>query len=634
MSTKTTFKRIALVAVAALGLGVLSVAPSSATVSGLSLTVTTGTAAAGKSDTATAATVTVAGLVTNGAADSITVTFINKDVSANTSAVARLSYLETTTGNSITNPTLVSSSQGAYTAAIKGTNVVPSSDSKTASAAPFVLASGAAGYVGAKFYLQLESTTASLGTAGVFTYTVLVASYAGTTQVGSTSADVTITIAEPANTSKTVSAAKSFAFTKATTTTLADSVVSASDAVISGVSTAGSVAGYLYVGVRNADGTKYNVAQDSITVTLTGVGNICDGGTCGKSIKVNTTGDKEFTIVGDGSTGSASIVVSTTVNTYAAKSVTFNAKSPTAITTSNRYPNNLRVGTNSDAIQVTAVDGTSAWTSPVWIVASSDADALIAGSTTPVACTAWSAANGTRCSITASAPGTAKFKVIDAATVATATTSSAEFSVTVTASSADKVAIAFDKASYQPFEKALITVTPLDAAGKAIQQTTINSIFASGGISTNIGFSGASDTITAVDISTSATTSSTSNTVAGARTYVVYMPASGDVTISATGGTGLPLAGQVKVSATASVVNSSVDAATDAANEATDAANAATDAALAAADAADAATAAAQDASDAVAALSATVAKLVASLKAQITSLTNLVIKIQKKVRA
>jgi hypothetical protein len=634
MSTKTTFKRIALVAVAALGLGVLSVAPSSATVSGLSLTVANGTAAAGKSDTATAATVTVAGLVTNGAADSITVTFINKDVSANTSAVARLSFLDTTTGNSITNPTLVSSTQGAYTAAVKGTNVVPSSDSKTASAAPFVLASGAAGYVGAKFYLQLDSTTASLGTAGVFTYTVLVSSYAGATQVGATSADVTITIAEPANTSKTVSAAKSFAFTKATTTATVDGVVSASDAVISGVSTAGSVAGYLYVGVRNADGTKYNVAQDSITVTLTGVGNICDGGTCGKSIKVNTTGDKEFTIVGDGSTGSASIVVSTTVNTYAAKSVTFNAKSPTAITTSNRYPNNLRVGTNSDAIQVTAVDGTSAWTSPVWIVASSDADALIAGSTTPQSCTGWTSANGTRCSITASAPGTAKFKVIDAATVATATTSSAEFSVTVTASSAASVAIAFDKASYQPFEKALITVTPLDAAGKAIQQTTINSIFASGGISTNIGFSGASDTITAVDISTSATTSSSSNTVAGARTYVVYMPASGDVTISATGGTGLPLAGQVKVSATASVVNSSVDAATDAANEATDAANAATDAALAAADAADAATAAAQDASDAVAALSATVAKLVASLKAQITSLTNLVIKIQKKVKA
>lgn len=74
--------------------------------------------------------------------------------------------------------------------------------------------------------------------------------------------------------------------------------------------------------------------------------------------------------------------------------------------------------------------------------------------------------------------------------------------------------------------------------------------------------------------------------------------------------------------------------AADAAAEATDAANAATDAANAAAEAADAATAAAQDAADAVAALSAQVAALISGLKAQLTALTNLVIKIQKKVKA
>jgi hypothetical protein len=75
-------------------------------------------------------------------------------------------------------------------------------------------------------------------------------------------------------------------------------------------------------------------------------------------------------------------------------------------------------------------------------------------------------------------------------------------------------------------------------------------------------------------------------------------------------------------------------AAVDAAAEATDAANAATDAANAAAEAADAATAAAQDAADAVAALSAQVATLISGLKAQLTALTNLIIKIQKKVKA
>jgi len=78
----------------------------------------------------------------------------------------------------------------------------------------------------------------------------------------------------------------------------------------------------------------------------------------------------------------------------------------------------------------------------------------------------------------------------------------------------------------------------------------------------------------------------------------------------------------------------SISSATDAANEATDAANAATDAANAAAEAADAATAAAQDAQAAVAALATQVADLISGIKAQITALTNLVVKIQKKVKA
>jgi len=80
--------------------------------------------------------------------------------------------------------------------------------------------------------------------------------------------------------------------------------------------------------------------------------------------------------------------------------------------------------------------------------------------------------------------------------------------------------------------------------------------------------------------------------------------------------------------------DNSAAAAADAAAEATDAANAATDAANAAAEAADAATAAAQDAADAVAALSTQVSEMVDALKKQITALTNLVIKIQKKVKA
>jgi trimeric autotransporter adhesin len=90
--------------------------------------------------------------------------------------------------------------------------------------------------------------------------------------------------------------------------------------------------------------------------------------------------------------------------------------------------------------------------------------------------------------------------------------------------------------------------------------------------------------------------------------------------------------GSVTVAVPAGV--DSAQTAADAAAEATDAANAATDAANAAAEAADAATAAAQDAADAVAALSTQVSEMVDALKKQITALTNLVIKIQKKVKA
>jgi hypothetical protein len=91
------------------------------------------------------------------------------------------------------------------------------------------------------------------------------------------------------------------------------------------------------------------------------------------------------------------------------------------------------------------------------------------------------------------------------------------------------------------------------------------------------------------------------------------------------------------VAASKAAQDAAVEAATaaaDAAAEATDAANAATDAANASAEAGDAATAAAQDAADAVAALSTQVSEMIDTLKKQITALTNLVIKIQKKVKA
>jgi hypothetical protein len=97
----------------------------------------------------------------------------------------------------------------------------------------------------------------------------------------------------------------------------------------------------------------------------------------------------------------------------------------------------------------------------------------------------------------------------------------------------------------------------------------------------------------------------------------------------------------IKVGTGVSKANASAEAAADAAAEAIDAANAATDAANLAAEAADAATVAAEEARDAADAATAAVeelatqvATLMAALKAQITTLANTVAKIAKKVKA
>jgi trimeric autotransporter adhesin len=641
MSTKTTFKRIALVAVAALGLGVLSVAPSSAAVSNTTLTVNGAAAvtldAVGSthadSDTTTAASFTVNALATQ-TYDTVTVEIFEKSKpSTAASALVNVTVSDTTTANT----TVSFGALGAATTAVKlnkRANWAAASDSTTAGAyagtngSLIRIVPATAGNIGATFSVNFETTTAVKK--GTYVYTVAVTTYSftssgGTPTVTTASNDISLVVADNSGAAIAPSAATATAFIAASGTPTADAAVSA-------VSTADTtVDAVIYVTIKNAAGATASV-QDSITATVTGAGLVSfDATTYGKSITYAATGTAAgytISIRGDGTAGSSSIAISTKSGATFTKTMSFYSKAAKTLTATVATPV-LGLGANASAVSVAAVDanGTN-WTGSAYIVASAAADALVGGSaTTPVACAAWNADDGILCPVTTIAVGTAKFKIIDASTVALATATSNEVSVTVSNAAPASVKLSFDKATYAPFEKATITVTPLDKDGKAVAAQTAAALVTTAGITSTYAFSAGSDTLTAAGgITTSALT--------GVKKYTVYMPGTGVVKITATGGTALPISGQVEVSATATVVNSSVDAATDAANEATDAANAATDAALAAADAADAATAAAQDASDAVAALSASVEKLVASLKAQLTSLTNLVIKIQKKVKA
>jgi hypothetical protein len=625
MSTKTTFKRVALVAVAALGLGVLSVAPSSATVGTQSITVTNGTSTTALNyDSTTGATFSWSARMDQG--DTVTVNVAPKSIPAGADAnIAQLRYLDSTSA--------ANSFLGTIAAA--GPNVALGNqaallDTVTA-AGTFSIRTSGSGFVGADFRVELDSTTAR--TAGTYTFTVTTKVYnAGSaTATTTTDTDVSIVVSAVASESKVASAATSTAVLNAGSTT-----GSATDSVVAAVATAnGTQVANIVVTLKNAAGG--GSARESITATLTGAGLISpDNSTFGKSFVIApSASETTIRVRADGTAGTGTITISTPSVSFGAKTVVFYAKAAKTVTAATNKPV-IAASANTAVVYAQAVDANgAAWGGAAYIYAASAADALIAGSETPVACTYVVSDNVHACPVTGKLPGTANFKVIDAATVALATATSNSVAVKVSTGTPATAKLAFDKATYAPGEKAQIWVTALDAAGNALPEQTISNIFAAGGITSSTAFSAGSDTVTATFADIAGATSATSGTVAGYKVYTVYMPmSSGDVKISATGGTGLAAAGRVAVSATASVVNSSVDAATDAANEATDAANAATDAALAAADAADAATAAAQDASDAVAALSASVSKLISSLRAQITSLTNLVIKIQKKVRA
>ncbi len=598
MSTTTNFKRIALVTVAALGLGVLATVPSSAAVSAVTTTVANGAATLRSgSDTsvdvdtgvASGASVIVSALIT-AATDSVTVAFFNKNTASETGR-ARLVFIDTQTSSL---SQVSDAGLATYNAAdkVSTANFVDSATAANAAGVQFALSStSGTGLVGARFAIILDTATATAG-AGTNTYTVVVTTRtvnSSTVQIQEYATDVSIVIAAGAAASLVPSATTStFYAGPSTGTKSAEAALTPCSATASA-----TVCATFTLSLKNADSGA--TAQDTVTATTTG-GNLSDGTSTGKSIVLFQTGSKNWTIVPDGTAGPVTVTFKTsitgltftrTVNFYSAKAAT--------ITAANFHPV-LKVGTNTGAVAVTAKDASgNAWTGTAYIYASSAADALVASSTTPVQCAAWNSTTGILCPVAGTALGTAKLKVIDASTVAAANATSNEITVTVKSTTAASVKIAFNKATYAPGEKALVTVTPLAADGTNLPVTTVTNALASGGIKSSVQLGSGSASMESVTITTSAYSSATSDLVAGAMTYVVYMPSvGGTVKLTATGDTGLPLAGQVEVSATATVTDNAA-------------------AALAA-----------------VTALATTVA----SLKTLITTLTNLVLKIQKKVKA
>ena len=607
MSTKTTFKRIALVAVAALGFGLVSVAPSQA---------------APQADSFTSATTSSTGVVNVAQTLNTTVSFI---ADTNTAAM------------SIT-PTVLTAPATAGAFAVTGAETASTTNVNTAYATGLtVTAAGATGRVTAA--VTLSFTPDKVGT-----YTIKLASAGGTNNQSITWTVVATDVAGVSATYSTVAMAAtgSCSFTDgnwsssctgsnypgiystATDTTTATAAISNATTKVAGA----LIASFK---LRQSNGSSNTLATTvPWTVAITsGPGNIQMGYigrlVTAKSVTEGTTtsGNDGYTpfsqdpythtyFVSDGTTG-------TTVITFTAGGVLVATRTITvygAVTslTATQAKSVYAVGANASGISVVAkdVNGTVV---PNTAITAASATTTVATINTPVSTSSVGAAAAF--DVTGVAAGTS----VVTFTSGTITTTS---TVAVGSGTVAAIALSTDATSYLPGSKVVLTATLTSADGKAV---------ADGSYAV-----GATSSIALAAGSLPVATTSTAF-VGGKASFTLNAPVTeGTFVITGTSGT---LTGAATATTENAAATAAAQAASDAAAEATDAANAATDAANAAAEAADAATAAAQDAADAVAALSVQVSEQIEMLKAQnealrkqLIALTNLIIKIQKKVKA
>ena len=615
MSTKTTFKRIALVAVAALGLGVLATAPSQATVQASSLTLSSATSTQFTSETSTAsAAVATLSFLATDVADTVTITAFLMSAPAGNTATPVLQVSETT--SAVVRDDAVGGSALAVGAEETDQTVSVNSTGSSVS-------------VTAKLKVYMNAPTKI----GAYVVKLVPSVAGGGGVIDTTGVTLTITVSQNPTTDTVVTSATSILTTAADTTT-------ATDVVVTAVKTASTTTEVAYIKVTTKNANSSTVSGESYTAVVTGPGLLGSGpltssftdANQGRAITVKA-GDV-VAVYPDGASGVSTITISAKSGAVlATETITFFGDVATLVTTvklaviggTSAVAGVLNVkatdsaGTNVSGIQsfgVVSSDTTKIATVYQTTVASYDATTGLY--TIPVTPVAAGSANLTVTTNTSSTDTTGK----SAAAVAVRVGSKTPAAVTVT----------LDKASYAPGEKATLTVALADATAlDLVGSETYTAIFATGGITSSQALGQGSADLTGTGVISYA---------AGGKKYTIYMPIyEGDVIFSWTtgstasaAGTGLATANQaVAGTFTATVSSASGSAAIDAANEATDAANAATDAALAAADAADAATAAAEDASAAVATLATAVNTALANLKKQITALTALVNKLLKK---
>ena len=489
-----SFKKIALGLAAAMSFGVMSALPTNAAVIAPTLTIDSATDSILVGETATAV---------------VSLSYIS-ETSADTATVLSAMFAQPSTANKSATLTLLETNTA---------TVVIAGDSLTANVNSTV---NTTGYVTAKFTVTLAAPTV----AGTYEARII-------TTRPSTGPSVIWTI--------TVGAGDTVPSASTTTSILNRGEVitaTADDSVFAPKVAASDAAAVIVIAQKNAAG---RATSESLLATVTGSGSIGYGtnattmSVLGRALVIPS--GNYIGVFADGTAGVGTITITTLTGTVlATEKVTFYGDIATIEATPVKSV--IAVGANTTTIKAVAKDASGVTVGAGTLNAFSSNVATVSDS-------------GTAATIV---NGEAVFTITGvkaggvAITVKSGTISSAPVSIRVE-SAAATVKLAFDKDTYLPGEAATIKVTVLDAAGLPVSGKTHSALFATGGITSTYAFGSGSDVLTATSVTTDTDT---------VKSYKVFMPLTENtVTISATGGTSLPLAGQVAVSATAKVSNSS-----------------------------------------------------------------------------
>jgi hypothetical protein len=652
MSNSTFFKRIALTAIAALGFGMLSVAPSNAVVAAHTITIDNDADAIFTNDTATA--VLTHTFLNQAVLDSVTVQALLTSGSNATKGQTKLSVSESSTSSAADFPDYTYNAAGVNDIVASAERLLTPENTGAAPESFTVSNASASTVVTSKITARFVAPSAA-GTYKVTFFTfVRTAAAAGTTATVTAGPSVvwTITVTDRDTTA-----------TAASTTTLRTGTKAIADGTAEGTDSA-TVASALvvdepaftaFVRLKNTAGaSNASTARESLTAVVDGEAYVSisasdEAAAKSKVLTFNAdaapdTDGTPLYIYSTGTAGTATVTIKTVTSglTVGTKTVTFyGSKSSVAIGTS--VYKIARTGGNAVAgmftVKVFDSSGTRTVPGVTFANVSSAPDQIASVSCTDTTGDASTADGVYSCSVTSSATSTsggkATLTIQTLAYLSSTTYIGTTYDVTL-GGGVSTVVLSTDKTTYQPGEAMIITATAKDASGNPVYDSLSGPTLAVnksiGGTLTMNAYIGG--------VSTSQTRSSTTGLVTAANT--VYAPAaSGEFRVSGLAGD----AASTPISVTSTVgddaATAAANAASDAAAEAIDAANAATDAANLAAEAADAATVAAEEARDAADAATAAVeelatqvATLMAALKAQITTLANTVAKIAKKVKA